>query len=331
MATLSLPPLAVLAGIRTPFAKAFGPLASVPADALGRIALQGALARAGLAPTDVGEVVFGNVAGQADASNIARVIALRSGVPQDRIAHTVNRNCASGVESIVSAWHILAEGRADLVVAGGTESMSNVPLLYSNRARDFFFDLRRKGFWGRLGMFFSRLRPSLFKPIPALELGLSDPTCGLNMGQTAEVLAKEFGIGREEQDRFALASHQKAVTAWKRGFFTDEVVPVPADVTGRESVALDTGPRPNQTMEALAKLPTIFDRKTGSEQLPDHRWCGRGGADTGGATWGPCATRLRPRLRHRRVRPATHGPRPGVRGPQVAEEDRPAARGLRPR
>lgn len=264
MATFSLPSLAVLAGARTPFAKAFGPLAGVPADALGRIALQGALARAGLAPNAVGEVVFGNVAGQADASNIARVIALRSGVPQDRIAHTVNRNCASGVESIVSAWHILAEGRADLVVAGGTESMSNVPLLYSNRARDFFFDLRRKGFWGRLGMFFSRLRPSLFKPIPALELGLSDPTCGLNMGQTAEVLAKEFGIGRSEQDQFALASHQKAVTAWKRGFFTDEVVPVPAEMTGREPVALDTGPRPNQSLEALAKLPTIFDRETGS-------------------------------------------------------------------
>src|SRR5262245_42059226 len=125
-----LPPLAVVAGVRTPFAKAFGALADVPADQLGRLSVEAALARARVRPADVGEVVFGNVAGQPDASNIARVIALRSSIPQDRVAHTVNRNCASGMEAIISAWQILAEGRADLVVAGGTESMSNVPLLF---------------------------------------------------------------------------------------------------------------------------------------------------------------------------------------------------------
>ena len=239
-------------------------LANVPADQLGRIAVEGALARGALRPSDVGEVVFGNVAGQADASNLARVIALRAGMPQDRVAHTVNRNCASGLEALVSAWHVLAEGRADLVVAGGTESMSNIPLLYNRKARDFFLAMHRAGFWKRLGLLFSRLRPSLFKPVAALELGLTDPTCGLNMGQTAEVLAKEFGIGRAEQDAFALASHQKAVAAWKRGFFAEEVVPVTHEVTGREPVALDTGPRPNQSLEALAKLPPIFDHATGT-------------------------------------------------------------------
>jgi acetyl-CoA acetyltransferase family protein len=259
-----LPPLAVLAGARTPFAKAFGALADVPADQLGRVAVEGAIARAGLRPTDVGEVVIGNVAGQADASNLARVSALRAGIPQDRVAHTVNRNCASGMEAIVSAWHVLAEGRADLVVAGGTESMSNVPLLYNRKARDFFMAMHRAGFWKRVGLLFSRLRPSLFKPVAALELGLTDPTCGLNMGQTAEVLAKEFGIGRAQQDAFALESHQKAVAAWKRGYFAEEVVPVPRELAGREAVSLDTGPRPNQTLEALAKLPTIFDRKAGT-------------------------------------------------------------------
>ncbi len=263
-ATMSLPPLAVLASVRTPFAKAFGALANVPADQLGRIAVQGVLPRAGIAAADVGEVIFGNVSGQPDASNIARVIALRSGIPQDRIAHTVNRNCASGMEAVFSAWHALAEGRSDLIVAGGTESMSNVPLIFNRKARDFFMDWRKAGFWGKLGLFFGRVRPSLFKPVAALELGLTDPTCGLNMGQTAEVLAKEFGIGRAEQDAFALASHQKAVAAWKRGFFADEVISVPAEVTGREPVALDTGPRPNQSLEALAKLPTIFDRQHGT-------------------------------------------------------------------
>jgi acetyl-CoA C-acetyltransferase/acetyl-CoA acyltransferase len=259
-----LTPLAVLAGARTPFAKAFGALANVPADQLGRVAVDAVIPRAGVQPSDVGEVVFGNVAGQADASNIARVIALRSGIPHSRIAHTVNRNCASGMEAVISAWQILAEGRAELAVAGGTESMSNVPLLFSRRARDFFLDLRKAGFWGRLGLVFGRMRPSLFKPVPGLELGLTDPVCGLNMGQTAEVLAKEFGITRAEQDEFALKSHERAVAAWKRGFFNDEVVPIPAELAGGSAVKMDTGPRPNQSLEALAKLKPIFDRENGT-------------------------------------------------------------------
>jgi acetyl-CoA C-acetyltransferase/acetyl-CoA acyltransferase len=260
---LQLPPLAVVAGVRTPFAKSFGALANVPADQLGRVAVEGVLSRAGLRPTDVGEVVFGNVVGPVEASNVSRVIALRSGVPQDRIAHTVNRNCASGVESIVSAWQILAEGRADLVVAGGTESLTNAPLLWNRRARDFFLEWSRAGFWKKLAML-PRIRPGFFKPVVALELGLTDPTCGLNMGQTAEVLAKEFGITRAEQDLFALTSHQRAVSAWKRGFFTDEVVPVAAATTGGAEVDRDTGPRPNQSLDALAKLKPVFDRANGT-------------------------------------------------------------------
>jgi acetyl-CoA C-acetyltransferase/acetyl-CoA acyltransferase len=262
-ASSTLPPLAILAGARTPFAKAYGSLSRVPADQLGRIALEGALARAHKSPADVGEVVFGNVAGQPDASNMARVIALRSGIPQDRIAHTVNRNCASGMEAIVTGWQILADARCDLVVAGGTESMTNVPFLFNQKAKDFFLELKRASFWKRTRML-AGIRPSLFKPVPALELGLTDPTCGLNMGQTAEILAKEFGITRQQQDEFALASHQKAVAAWKRGFYTDEVVPVPADLTRGEAVDRDTGPRPSQTLEALAKLPPLFDRKSGT-------------------------------------------------------------------
>ncbi len=263
-ATFPLPPLAVLAGVRTPFAKSFGALMNVPADQLGRVAVEGVLSRAGLRPADIGEVVFGNVSGQANASNIGRVIALRGGIPQDRVAHTVNRNCASGMESVFAAWHAVAEGRADTVIAGGTESMSNVPLLYNRKARDFFLAWRQAGFWGKIGLFFKKVRPSLFKPVPALELGLTDPTCGLNMGQTAEIIAKEFGVTRQEQDEFALKSHQKAVAAWKRGFFNEEVVPVPAELTGGLPVPMDTGPRPNQSLESLAKLKPIFDRANGT-------------------------------------------------------------------
>jgi acetyl-CoA acetyltransferase family protein len=256
-------PLAILAGVRTPFAKAFGALKNVPADQLGRIAVEAALTRAGLRPGDVDELVLGNVAGQPDASNIARVVALRAGIPQDRVAHTVNRNCASGLEAIISSWQILTEGRAERIVAGGTESMSNVPLLWNRRARDFFLEWSRAGWWRKLGLL-ARLRPRMFKPVPALELGLTDPVCGLNMGQTAEVLAQEFGITRAEQDRFALRSHELANAAWKRGFFADEVVPVPADVNGGTAVSMDIGPRANQSLEALAKLKPIFDRDNGT-------------------------------------------------------------------
>jgi acetyl-CoA C-acetyltransferase/acetyl-CoA acyltransferase len=262
MAT-TLPPLAVMAGVRTPFAKAFGSLAKVPADQLGRVAVEGVLSRAGLRPAEVGEVIFGNIAGPPDAANISRVIALRSGIPSDRAAHTVSRNCASGIDAVVSAWHALSEGRTDLVVAGGTESMTNIPFLWNDRAKDWFVEFARAGFWRKLALL-GRLRPRMLKPVIALEKGLTDPTCGLNMGETAEVLAKEFGIGRVEQDHFALHSHERAVAAWKRGFYADEVVPVPAELAGGAAVDRDTGPRPNQSLEALAKLKPIFDKVNGT-------------------------------------------------------------------
>ncbi len=136
-----LPPLTVVAGVRTPFAKAFGPLAKTPADQLGRLAVDAVLAASQLKPTDIDEVVFGNVCSPAEASNVARVIALRSGIPADRIAHTSNRNCASGIESVIEGWQALAEGRAEQVIAGGTESMSNVPLLWNRRFTDFIMRL----------------------------------------------------------------------------------------------------------------------------------------------------------------------------------------------
>jgi len=256
-----LPPLAVIAGVRTPFAKAFTALADRSAVELGRIAVEESIKAASLDPENIDELVMGNVSGPPDAANIGRVVALKAGLPIDRPAHTVNRNCASGMESIFGAWQIVREGRGDVVVAGGTESMSNVPLLWDTRMRDWMLGLRKAKGLGKL-MHLAKLRPSYFKPIAGLELGLTDPVCGLNMGQTAEVLAKEFGIGREEQDRFALQSHQRAVAAWERCFLGGETVPVP---TGPNSkVEKDVGPRANQTMEALAKLKPIFDLDDGT-------------------------------------------------------------------
>lgn len=251
--------LAVIAGVRTPFAKAFTALSAVPADELGRVAFLGALERAGLGPDAIDEVVFGNVASPADASNVARVIALRAGLPHDRPAHTVNRNCASGMEALHAAWQILRENRAEVVLAGGTESMSQVPLLWDPRMKDWLLQVRKGRGW-RKWLAVTQLRPSFFRPIPGLELGLTDPTCRLNMGQTAEILAREFSISRKEQDAFALRSHQRAVAAWSRGFFSQEVVPVPS----AQGLCQDVGPRAQQTLAALEKLPPIFDRTAGS-------------------------------------------------------------------
>src|SRR5438477_408960 len=188
--------IAILDGARTPFAKAFGALASVPAQELGRVAAVETLRRAGLRPDQVDQVVFGNVALPADAANIARVIALRAGIPRDRVAHTVHRNCASGMEAITTAAQLIQLGEARRVIAGGTESMSQIPLLYHAEATALVLRLgRTRGWWRRLRTLL-QFRPRHFRPVAAVKLGLTDPVSGLIMGETAEVLAAEFGIAR---------------------------------------------------------------------------------------------------------------------------------------
>jgi acetyl-CoA acetyltransferase family protein len=243
--------IAILEGVRTPFTKAFTALASVPAYELGRIVTREVLQRAGVAPDQVDQVVFGNVAVPAEAANIARVIALQAGIPQDRIAHTVHRNCASGLEAISTAAQAIQLGEAGVVVAGGTESMSQIPLLFSPEASSRFMRLSRaRNWWQRLWALLS-FRPRHFRPVPALKLGLTDPVSGLIMGATAEVLAEEFAIARIEQDEFALQSHQRAAAAQKRGILDAEIVAV-------EKVAQDVGPRADQSLEALGRLQPFF-------------------------------------------------------------------------
>ena len=251
--------IAIVEGVRTPFAKAYGPLASVPAQELGRIAAVEAMRRAGLRPDQIDQVVFGSVAMPADAANIARVVALKSGVPADRIAHTVQRNCASGMEAITTAAQLVQLGEAKTVLAGGTESMSRVPLLYSGEAADRYMRLgKAKTAWQRLKALAS-FRPRHFKPVVGVQLGLTDPTCGKLMGSLADFTAREFGITREEQDAFALESHRRAADAQKRGVLAEEITPVPAEVAGRE-VKEDVGLRKDQTLEALARLKPFFER-----------------------------------------------------------------------
>ncbi len=248
--------VAIVEGVRTPFVKAFGSLAGVPAQELGRLATQAVLRQANLRPDQVDQVVFGNVALPADAANIARVIALQAGIPQDRIAHTVQRNCASGMEAITTAAQLVQLGEARILVAGGTESMSRIPLLYNQEATDLFLRLgKAKTLWQRLGTLL-RFRPRHFKPVAGVQLGLTDPVCGLIMGETAEVLAADFGITRKQQDEYALESHRRAVAAQERCILSEEIEPV-------GEIKADVGPRREQTLEALAKLKPFF-RKNGT-------------------------------------------------------------------
>ena len=254
----------VVAGVRTPFVRAGTLFRRVGAVELGRVAMREAIERAEIDPEAIDEVIVGNIAGPADAANVARVIALEAKIPQKVPAFTVSRNCASGLESVVEAAYRIRAGEADLVVAGAVESMSRIPLLFGDEAQDRFTDLARaRSLPARLAAM-SRFRPRHFKPVVALELGLTDPVSGLNMGQTAEVLAREFGIARDEQDAFALRSHKLAAAAWNDGRMAGEVMPVPIPPRYTEAADRDNGIRENQTPEALAKLKPYFDRRFGT-------------------------------------------------------------------
>ena len=250
-------------GFRTPFAKAGTGLASVSARELGRVAVSELLVRHGVNPRDVDEVILGNVAQPSDSTNIARVVALLSGIPERVPAFTVQRNCASGMESIVQAHERIAAGHADLIVAGGTESMTGIPLYMSDGMTRMFERLMRARTLGARVGAVAALRPRDFAPRLAILEGLTDPISGLNMGETAELLAKEFAISREAQDDFALQSHRRAVAATDSGRLGEEIVPVFAPPY-EQVVAEDVGPRRGQTLEALAKLKPFFDRRNGT-------------------------------------------------------------------
>jgi acetyl-CoA acyltransferase len=250
-------------GYRTPFAKAGTALAQVHAAELGRIAVSELLARTGVDPSEIDEVILGNVAQPSESTNIARVVALMAGIPEKVPAYTVQRNCASGMESIAQAHQKIAAGHADLILAGGTESMSMIPLLMSDGMTHMFERLMRAKSPGQKLSALATVRPRDFQPRIAIVEGLMDPVSGLNMGETAEVLAKEFGISREAQDDFALTSHKRAVAAMESGRFAQEIVPVFAPPY-KQAVVEDVGPRKGQTLEALAKLKPYFDRKYGT-------------------------------------------------------------------
>jgi acetyl-CoA acetyltransferase family protein len=250
----------VVDGVRTPFAKVETALAEVSAVDLARTAVRELIERTEIDPATIDEVILGNAAPPSDAPNIARVAALEAGIPREVPAFSVQRNCASGFQSITDGFNQIVLGQSDVVVAGGVESMSNVPLQFPDEFSDVVTDLARaSGVTDKVAAAV-QIRPAHFKPVVALLEGLTDPVCGLNMGETAEVLARELHLSRRAQDEYALRSHQRAAAAWAEGRFADEVTPVFVPPAYRDVVAEDVGYRPQQTLEALAKLRPVFER-----------------------------------------------------------------------
>ena len=252
-------PIVIVDGVRTPFCKMGSELAGLAADELGRVAVNALMTKTGFCAQMVDEVIFGCVCQPVDAVNVARVIALRAGLPESTPAATVHRNCASGFEALTTAAERVAGGHGEAFIVGGTENMSLAPLLYAESAAKKFAKLgKARGVAAKAGAV-GAFRPGDFKPRVALKMGLTDAVSGLNMGETAEVLAREYKISRERQDEFAVRSHQRAVAGRER--LAEEICPV---YVGGKAVVQDHGPRADETLEMLARLKPVFDRRHGS-------------------------------------------------------------------
>ena len=253
--------IAIIDGLRSPIAKANGKLNDISADTLGAIITKELVLRNELDYKQFDEVIMGNVAQPSKAMNIARVMAIRAGFPQSTPAYTVHRNCASGMQSISSAIEKINSNQGDLYLVGGVESMSNIPLLYSDELRNLITKFTYAKSLTQKIKLLSSFRFGFLKPTIGLIAGLSDPISGKIMGITAENLANEFKISRLAQDEYALNSHLKTQKAIELGKFKDEIHPI---MTKNASLLQDDGVRFNQTIEALSKLNPIFDRLSGT-------------------------------------------------------------------
>lgn len=234
----------IVAGVRTPIGNFGGALKDLPPHKMGELVVREAVSRAKVDPRLIDEVIVGSVGHTSDAYNVARAIALMAGLPVRTPAYSVQRNCSSGLQPFVNAYQNIQSEDADAQVVGGVESMSRAPFVSR--------DMR----WGK------RLRNA--ELIDSIWEGLTDAFCGQLMGRTAENLAEEFGIGREEQDRYAVESHRRAFKAIREGRLKDEILPlmVPKSVAGRDVapvvVSQDEGPNVGLTEQQLALYPPLF-------------------------------------------------------------------------
>jgi len=255
--------IAVLEGLRTPFIKAGGAFANIDSDDLAAPLTREFLFQLNFNPADLDEVIFGNVSQPVGSANVSRIIARKAGIPAHVPACTVHRNCASGMEAITTASERLLLKRSKFVLAGGTESMSRIPLLFGDKMTKLFSDLMRAKTPLAKIQKLLKFRPSFLNPIIGIKEGLTDPVCQLNMGETAEILSREFDISRAEQDAYALKSHQKASLAQKSGFYKNEILATPA-APKYKIIEEDDGIRHEQSIENLTKLKPYFDRDCGT-------------------------------------------------------------------
>lgn len=252
-------PVYIVDGLRTPFLKArdVGPFSA--ADLATLVGTQ-ILKRQPFESKEIDAVVLGCVMPSADEANIARIVALRLGCGDKVPAHTVMRNCASGMQSIDTAALEIASGRADIILAGGVEVMSRAPLLLNLKMTNWLAKWSSARSIGQKMQILLQLRPEYFKPIIGLLRGLTDPTIGLNMGQTAEELALRFEITRSEMDEFSVVSHHRAAKAYEQNRM-DEVTAI-IDTRG-QVYTKDTGIRADSTVDKLGTLKPFFDKKFG--------------------------------------------------------------------
>jgi acetyl-CoA C-acetyltransferase len=235
----------ILSAVRTPIGKFGGKLANLTSPDMGVIAAKAAMERAGVDPGQVEEAIFGSARQAGNGPNPARQISVRSGVPKEAPAYTVNQACASGMKAIALGTSEILAGNMECVLAGGTESMSRVP---------YYLDGGRWGY--RLGN--QELVDGMYRD------GFVCQLCKLVMGETAETLAEQYHIPREQQDQFALRSQQRAEAAIKSGRFQDEIVPVTLQSKkGDEVFEQDEHPFLGATIEKMSKLAPVFS-KTGS-------------------------------------------------------------------
>jgi acetyl-CoA acyltransferase len=253
--------VAVIEGCRTPFARAGSELSRMSGVQLGTVAVRELINRAELDPKLVEHLIFGTVVPSIPAPNVSREISLEAGLPPTTPAYTVSRACASANQAITSAAETILNGYADVIIAGGTEVLSDVPMLLSRGLRDALVSASRAKSVGARAKALAGVRPKHLAPLtPAI----AEPSTGETMGESAERMAKENGISREEQDRWTLRSHRLAAQGTADGRLTAEIVPTFVPPAYTDVIAADNGIRADTSAEKLAALKPVFDKRYGS-------------------------------------------------------------------
>jgi acetyl-CoA acyltransferase len=253
--------VAIVRGLRTPFVKAGSVFGRLTALDLGKLVVQELVQRAELDPNEINQLVFGQVIPTLTAPSIAREVVIAAGLPRRIEAFTVARACATSIQAMTTAANAIAVGEADVVIAGGTESMSDAPIFTSRPlAHALVAASKAKSLPEKLKPF-QRLKAKDLLPVPP---AIAEYSTGQTMGESAEKMAKENGISREEQDRIAVASHHNAARAWKEGRFDNEVMHVVVPPQFEDVAAKDNIVREDTSLEALGQLKPVFDRKYGT-------------------------------------------------------------------